>query len=95
MADDQEVPPELAEWADTLVYEFGLESGQVPIGAVLGLASVAAHGVTRPAAPLSAFVAGLVAGQQGGAPEEIAAAIAEIRALVADHEAEPEGDESR
>jgi len=86
MADDREVPPELAAWTETLVYEFGLDAEQVPIGSILGLAAVAAHGVTRPAAPLSAFVAGLVAGQHGATPEEIAAAIGEIRALIADHE---------
>ena len=95
MTDDRDVPPELAEWAETLIYEFGLEPQQVPVGQILGLASAAAHQVTRPAAPLSAFVAGLVAGQRGATPEEIRSTIAEIQALVADHEAQPEGDESR
>ena len=70
-----------------------VRSCQVPIGRILGLASAAAHGVTRPAAPLSTFVAGLVAGRQGATPEEIADAIAEIKALVADHEVEPNPDE--
>ncbi len=86
MADDREVPPELESWVETLVYEFGLDPQQVPLGALLGLAADAAHGVTRPAAPVSAFVAGLVAGQQGGKPEEIAEAISAIRALVADRD---------
>jgi len=62
----------------------------VPAGRILGLASEAAHGVTRPAAPITAFVAGLVAGQQGGSLEEIAEAIASARALIADRE-EDEG----
>jgi len=93
MAEDRDVPPELAAWAETLVYEFGLEADQVPIGRILELAAAAAHGVTRPAAPLSTFVAGLVAGRQGATPEEIADAIAEIKALVADHEVEPDADE--
>ncbi len=90
MADDRDVPPELAAWAETLVYEFGLDPAQVPTGAILGLASAAAHGVTRPAAPLSAFVAGLVAGQQGATPEEIVDAIDAIKALIADRDAEPD-----
>jgi len=88
MAEGQDTAPELAEWAETLVHEFGLEPGQVPVERILRLASVAAHGVTRPAAPLSAFVAGLVAGQLGGSPEEIADAIASIESLVADRDEE-------
>ncbi len=84
MADDREVPPELETWVETLVYEFGLDPEQVPIDAVLGLASAAAHGITRPAAPVTAFVAGLVAGRQGATPEEIAEAIGAAKALIAD-----------
>jgi len=91
MAEDRDdVPPELAAWVDTLVYEHGLDAAQVPTGAILGLAAAAAHGVTRPAAPVTAFVAGLVAGRQGGSPEEVAEAIAAVRALIADRE-EDEG----
>lgn len=86
MVDAQRTPPELADWVATLVHEFGLEPDQVPTDRVLQLASIAAHGVTRPAAPLSAFVAGLVAGQLGGSPEEIADAIASIESLVADRD---------
>lgn len=86
MVDGQETPPQLAEWAATLVHEFGLDAEQVPVDRILALAAVAAHGVTRPAAPLSAFVAGLVAGQLGGSPEEIADAIASIESLVADQD---------
>ncbi|HWL01985.1 MAG TPA: DUF6457 domain-containing protein [Microbacteriaceae bacterium] len=88
MADGQDTAPELAEWAEVLVHEFGLEVEQVPVDRILKLAAVAAHGVTRPAAPLSAFVAGLVAGQLGGSPEEIADAIASIESLVADRDEE-------
>jgi len=84
MAEGQDIPPELAEWTETLVHEFGLEAEQVPVERILRLAAVAAHGVTRPAAPLSAFVAGLVAGQLGGSPEEIADAIGSIESLIAD-----------
>jgi pyrrolidone-carboxylate peptidase len=90
MAEANEVPEELGEWAATLAYEFGLEPEQVPVGAILALAADAAHGVTRPAAPVTAFVAGLVAGQRGATPEEIAEAIAAARSLIADRDdAEP------
>ena len=88
MADVQDTPPELMEWAETLVHEFGLEADQVPVDRILALAAIAAHGVTRPAAPVAAFVAGLVAGQLGGTPEEIADAIAAIESLVADQDQE-------
>lgn len=88
MTDAQDIPPELAEWTQTLVHEFGLEAAQVPTERILRLAAVAAHGVTRPAAPLSTFVAGLVAGQLGGSGEEIEDAIASIESLVADQDGE-------
>lgn len=87
MADAQDdIPPELTAWVDTLVHEFGLDAQQVPVDRVLRLAAVAAHGVTRPAAPLSTFVAGLVAGRLGASPEEVEDAIGSIESLVADEE---------
>jgi len=87
MADAQDdIPPELMAWVETLVHEFGLEAQQVPTDRVLRLAAVAAHGVTRPAAPLSTFVAGLVAGRLGASAEEVEDAIASIESLVADED---------
>jgi len=86
MTDANEIPEELDAWAQTLAYEFGLEADQVPVGAILALAAEAAHGVTRPAAPVTAFVAGLVAGQHGATPEEIADALAAARSLIADQD---------
>ena len=89
MTDTNEIPEELTAWVANLAYEFGLEPEQVPTSAILGLAAEAAHGVTRPAAPVTAFVAGLVAGQRGATPEEIADAVAAARSLIADRD-EPE-----
>ncbi|MFT4229808.1 MAG: DUF6457 domain-containing protein [Microbacterium sp.] len=40
-------------------------------------------GVARPAAPFSAFVAGLVAGRAGGSPDDVREAVAAITALAA------------
>jgi hypothetical protein len=37
--------------------------------------------VARPAAPLSAFVAGLAAGRAGGSPEQVRKAVSEITSL--------------
>jgi hypothetical protein len=65
MPDEKQQPsPEvLDDWAATLAGRFGLAPDQVPVALILDHASDAAHGVSRPAAPLSAFVAGLVAGR--------------------------------
>jgi hypothetical protein len=76
------LPPEaLDEWADALRARFGLDAAQLPIALVLDLAGDVARSVARPAAPFSAFAAGLVAGRAGGTPDEIAAAVASVAEL--------------
>ncbi|SFS03711.1 hypothetical protein SAMN04487783_0775 [Agrococcus baldri] len=76
------LPPEaLDEWSVALRTHFDLPADAVPIALVLDLARDVAVGVARPAAPLSAFVAGLVAGSRGGDPEQIEAAVAAITKL--------------
>jgi hypothetical protein len=78
----EHLPPEaLDEWADALRRLFGLGPDDIPIPVILDLARDVAVGVARPAAPLSAFVAGLVAGRAGGGPEDVRRAVAEITAL--------------
>ncbi|KHK98933.1 molybdopterin-guanine dinucleotide biosynthesis protein MobA [Microbacterium mangrovi] len=78
----EHLPPEaLDEWADALREKFGLSAADVPIALILDLAGDVARGVARPAAPFSAFVAGLVAGRQGGSPEQIADAVASVSEL--------------
>ncbi|MFE6997148.1 DUF6457 domain-containing protein [Microbacterium sp. NPDC057659] len=73
------LPPEaLEEWASALRERFDLSAEDVPIALILDLARDVANGVARPAAPFSAFVAGLVAGRQGGSPEDIRAAVAAV-----------------
>ncbi|REJ08706.1 molybdopterin-guanine dinucleotide biosynthesis protein MobA [Microbacterium bovistercoris] len=73
------LPPEaLEEWAAALRERFDLGADDVPIGLILDLARDVANGVARPAAPFSAFVAGLVAGRQGGSPDDIRAAVAGV-----------------
>jgi hypothetical protein len=56
----------LERWVDALVDEFDLDREAVDIGAILDLARDAAHRVERPAAPLSTFIAGYVAGLSAG-----------------------------
>ena len=70
------LPPEaLDAWAAALRDRFGLAEADVPVAAVLDLTRDVANGVARPAAPLGAFVAGLVAGRAGTDPAEIRAAL--------------------
>ncbi|MFF1573155.1 DUF6457 domain-containing protein [Leifsonia sp. NPDC058292] len=53
---------DLDEWLTALSDHLGCEVPADVVGPVLDLARDAAHNVTRPAAPLSAFVAGYAAG---------------------------------
>lgn len=81
------LPPEaLDEWARVLRERFDLAEEDLPIALILDLARDVANGVARPAAPFSAFVAGLVAGRAGGTPEDVRNAIAAITELAFAHE---------
>jgi hypothetical protein len=78
----ERLPPEaLDAWAEALRELFGFEADDVPIPLILDMARDVAVGVARPAAPLSAFVAGLAAGRSGGSPEQVQRAVAEITSL--------------
>jgi hypothetical protein len=78
----ERLPPEaLDAWADALRELFGLDADDIPIPLILDLARDVAVGVARPAAPLSAFVAGLAAGRAGGSPEQVRKAVSEITSL--------------
>ena len=52
------------------------------VAALLSLAADAAHGVTRPAAPIATFLAGVTLGQAGGDPAALEAALAQIRRAI-------------
>lgn len=81
---DRTLPPEaLDEWAAALRERFGLAPEDLSIPLILDLARDVAVGVARPAAPFSAFVAGLVAGRAGGSPADTADAVAAISELAA------------
>jgi hypothetical protein len=55
----------------------GLEPDSVDQSLVLDIARDVAHGVTRPAAPLAAYILGLAIGR-GSQPADAAAIIAEL-----------------
>lgn len=60
----------LDDWADAVCRELGIPAGDYPpdtAGLVLDVARDVAHGVARPAAPLTAYLLGLAAGRAGGA----------------------------
>ncbi|ROP43593.1 MULTISPECIES: DUF6457 domain-containing protein [unclassified Rathayibacter] len=65
----------LAAWWDELTAALGLADVPVERDALLSLAGDAAHGVVRPAAPLTTFLAGYAAGLQGGDREALDAAV--------------------
>ncbi|WP_314146075.1 DUF6457 domain-containing protein [uncultured Leifsonia sp.] len=73
-------PEGLDAWAGAAARRLGvtLEPGDVP--ALLALAKDAAHGVTRPAAPLTAYIAGMAVGS-GRTLEDVAL---ELRVAIAE-----------
>ena len=76
----------LADWVTDLCNALGLDPALLDRDLILDLAREAAHGVARPAAPLSAFLVGLAAGRRGGDPAAIAEAAAAARQLIATRE---------
>ena len=73
----------LNEWVQVLSAELGIDPKDTDITAVLDLARDAAHGIARPAAPLTTFLAGYAAGRSGGGPAEVTRAIETSMATVA------------
>ena len=65
----------LASWLDELSAALGLAGVPVERDALLSLAGDAAHGVVRPAAPLTTFLAGYAAGLRGGDRAALDAAV--------------------
>jgi hypothetical protein len=58
-------PNPLGRWVDGLCAELGLPPAAVDRDLVLDLARDVAHGVARPAAPLTTYLVGLAAGAAG------------------------------
>ncbi len=72
----------LAEWTALACKELGIDPARVDRDAILDLTKEVAHGVARPAAPLTAYLLGLAQGA-GTAPED---AIARLTTLAANWE---------
>ncbi|MEU6490587.1 NTP transferase domain-containing protein [Streptomyces sp. NPDC046984] len=70
----------LDEWISAVKDELGIDL-DVDTGVLLDLARDAAHGVARPAAPLTTFLVGYAAAQSGGGPEAVAEAARKAAAM--------------
>jgi uncharacterized protein (DUF849 family) len=63
---------ELERWVEHLRENLGLAGEATELSLVLDLARDAAHGIARPAAPLTTFLVGYAAGLRGGTPDDVA-----------------------
>ncbi|SCK16281.1 DUF6457 domain-containing protein [Streptomyces sp. WMMB 322] len=82
----------LDEWMAAAKAELGVDL-DVDTAALLDLARDAAHGVARPAAPLTTFLVGYAAARRGGSPEDIAEALEKAARLAARWAEESEGEQ--
>ena len=73
----------LEDWVAELSAALDIDPAVVDRDLVLDLARDAAHGVARPAAPLTAFLVGMAAGRRGGNPASVAEAAAAAQQLLA------------
>ncbi len=75
----------LTTWTEQLCDALGLEL-EVEADAILDLAREAAHGIDRPAAPLTAFIVGYAAGVRGGSADDVADCVEVATDLIAAEE---------
>lgn len=61
----------LAEWTALVCKELGIDPGRVDRDAILDLTRDVAHGVARPAAPLTAYLLGLAEGAGTASPDAL------------------------
>jgi hypothetical protein len=73
----------LVTWAQGLAAELGIEQ-VLDVDAVLDLAADAAHGIVRPAAPLTTYLVGVAVGQAGGDPARVAEILQRTAAAITD-----------
>ena len=64
----------LEDWITELAGALGVDVESVDRDLLLDVARDAAHGIARPAAPLTTFLVGLAAGQGGGGADAVRAA---------------------
>lgn len=80
----------LDDWLTEVIEALGLDPAGFDRDLLLDLTRDVAHGVARPAAPLTAYLAGLAAGRDGGGAEQLQAAVRTIEALLPAPSADPQ-----
>ena len=77
--------PDILEWVAAVARRLGLDLADQDalVTAVLDLTADVAHGVSRPAAPVTAFLVGLAAGRAADPGAAVAEHIAAVRDLAA------------
>lgn len=71
----------LTAWATGLAADLGIEQ-VLDVDTILDLASDAAHGVMRPAAPLTTYLVGVAVGRSGGDPARVAEVLEHVRVAI-------------
>ena len=73
--------PDLTAWIAALAAELGIDASLIDVPALLAVAGDVAHGVARPAAPVTTFAVALAALQSGGDTDAVRRAAAQVSAL--------------
>jgi hypothetical protein len=79
----------LGAWVADLAAALEIDPAMVDRDLLLDVARDAAHGVARPAAPLTTFLVGYAAGLRGGGGEAVARAAATAQRLALERGADP------
>jgi hypothetical protein len=74
----------LDAWTTHVCRALDLDSGSLDRDLLLDLTKAVAHGVARPAAPLTAFLVGLAAGREGGGAPQVRAACEVVARLTSE-----------
>ncbi|MDT4918471.1 MAG: hypothetical protein QOH89_3171 [Pseudonocardiales bacterium] len=88
------MPDRLAAWVAELAAALDVDPAAVDRDLILDVARDAAHGVARPAAPLTTFLVGYAAGLRSAEPGAVADAAAVAQRLAAAHAADQPTDDS-
>lgn len=82
--DARSLPEGLNEWVQQVAPALGVSAADIPTADLLGLTGKVAHGVVRPAAPVTSFIMGLALGRGSVSTYDEADAI--VREFVETHE---------
>jgi hypothetical protein len=72
----------LENWTARVCEALNLDPAGVDQALLLDLTRDVAHGVARPAAPLTSFLVGLAAGRDGGSLDDVRSAVATVASLI-------------